>query len=83
MKKTVKVASVLERVNFLLMSENFNAVQKDAISGVLESILHETDNYSGYADSIDLTARHYYASKALAGDVLEYKAERRKNGGLR
>jgi hypothetical protein len=85
-KKTVKVGSILEQVNYCLQSDNFSEEQKDAMSGLLETILHDTDNYEGFYEIEPEKSRYsrkYGVSNAVRSDYVDGLFERKENGGLR
>jgi len=49
-RKTIEVAFVKERANTMLMSTKLTAEQKYGLVALLESVLHETNNYRGYQE---------------------------------
>jgi hypothetical protein len=56
MKKTIKVLDLLDKVNTALASENISQDEKNALSWLLTSVLHETGNYHGYTYLFDWNA---------------------------
>lgn len=88
-RKTIQVGDLLERANFMLRNDAVSEDEKSGIAMMIETVLHATDNYSGfsYVDGYhgeESFKRHYHASKVVAGDVQRCDAERCNNGsGLR
>ena len=47
-RKTVEIVELLEKVNKLLAIPSYPIDGKKAVAGLLEYVLHTTDNYSGF-----------------------------------
>ena len=80
-KKTIKVGSILEKVNHALKNPFFSEDEKKGMQGILETILNDTGNYSGYQELEGV--RHYCMSRAVMDDVLDGQEERERQGGVR
>ena len=47
-KKTIRIADLLERANWLLEQENVDQSRKSQMRSVIETVLMSTDNYNGF-----------------------------------
>jgi hypothetical protein len=47
-RKTIEVAEIIRKANGVLAAPGSTVEGREAVSCILESILHETGNYSGY-----------------------------------
>ena len=86
-RKTVSVADVLERANFALARENLSQETKRGISLVLESILHDSGNYSGfsYLEGVGKNeeSRYYFPNKKIHSEYDGLVIKRNEQGGVR
>lgn len=72
MRKTIRISTLVDKINQILTSTTLKQSQKATICAVLESVLHDTGNYNGFSYNFDYNSlsredaqaiqynRHYY-----------------------
>lgn len=65
MKKTIEVKTLKDRVNKYLSLDSISQVEKSAMAHILETILHDTDNYKGFSYSFDWNSLPHAEAKAI------------------
>lgn len=93
MRKTIDVADLLEKANFMLNNSSVNYNAKEGIANMIESVLHQSGAYEGYrylrTDAEGQPAenteyyRAYFVHKNLRDGYQDYVQKRNFGGGLR
>lgn len=72
MRKTIEVRTVISRINGALAAPNLASEARAALCGVAEGILHDTDNYQGFA-YVDAYGKPVSADDIAIGEYEEYR----------
>lgn len=65
MKKTIKIDDLKNRINKYLSLETVTQEEKSGMAYVLETFLHDTNNYKGYAYLFDWNSMPQDKAKSI------------------